>query len=285
MRIGRRRRRPGIDTVEIGHLQGVVRRTALIRLALAAAVVALLAAAAASARNLHVRERALLPSDSTGIVVLDLSLSIAERNYGVIRGTIRKLAASDDAPIGLVVFSDVPYELLPPGTPASELRPLLRLLEPRATGVPVNPWWQQFRAGTRISFALQLAGDMLERDHVSNGAILLVSDLETAPEDVPALTRELQELRRERIDVRIVPISPSSDGVLVVTRVLGRKAFAAAPDAAPGDPRRIGGNAVDDLPTTLLVLAGILFAVLALHEVFAGRLALPRPDRRQGRTA
>jgi hypothetical protein len=227
----------------------------------------------------------LLPSDSTGIVVLDLSLSIAERNYGVVRGTIRKLIGSGDAPIGLVIFSDVPYELLPPGTPASELRPLLRLLEPRVTGVPVNPWWQQFRAGTRISAALRLASDMLERDHVTNGSILLVSDLETAPEDVPVLTRELQSLRRKRITVRVVPISPSSDGVLVVTRVLGRKAFVASPEAAAGDPRRIGGNAVDDLPVTLLVLAGILFAVLALHEGFAGRLSVPRPDLARRRTA
>ena len=41
----------------------------------------------------------------------------------------------------------------------------------------------------------KLARDMLVRDKVHNGSILLLSDLVTAPEDVPQLIRTLQELR------------------------------------------------------------------------------------------
>ena len=100
-------------------------RAGALRVVLAGGAVALLGAAAASARGLDVRERSFLPPGSTGVIVIDVSLSIAEANYVDVRRTLRQLIRID-APIGLVFFSDVPYELLPPGTPASELEPLLR---------------------------------------------------------------------------------------------------------------------------------------------------------------
>ena len=77
----------------------------------------LLAAAVASARELDPRDRGLLPTGTTGVVVLDLSLSILDDQSGVVRRTLQSLVDSD-APVGVVIFSDVPYELLPPGTPA-----------------------------------------------------------------------------------------------------------------------------------------------------------------------
>ncbi len=64
-------------------------------------------------------------------------------DYVTIRRTLRRLVA-EEASIGLVVFSDVPYELLPPGTPAAELRPLLRLLIAPRLGPVQNPWTQTF---------------------------------------------------------------------------------------------------------------------------------------------
>ena len=63
---------------------------------------------------------------------------------------------------------------------------MLRLLIAPRLGPVMNPWTQTFSAGTRISSALELAKSMLERDEVDKGSILLVSDLETAPDDVPA---------------------------------------------------------------------------------------------------
>ena len=86
----------------------------------------LVAGAAWSTRDLETRERSLLPSGTTGVVVIDLSLSITDNDYDTLRGVFRRLI-EEDASIGLVVFSDVSYELLPPGTPASQLRPVLRL--------------------------------------------------------------------------------------------------------------------------------------------------------------
>jgi hypothetical protein len=271
----RRRRHPAVDSHDVGVLRAVSIRTRLLRIVLAAAAVGALAAAAASARNLDVRERSILPSGSTGVVVLDLSLSIAEGAYGDLRRTLRRLIAAD-APIGLVVFSDVPYELLPPGTPARELQPLLRLLVPPRTGPSVNPWAGSFRSGTRISTALRLAEEMLDRDEVDNGSVLLVSDLQTAPEDYAALTGTLERLKSRSIAVRVVPISALSDGRRIFEGVLGADTYAAPDDTRGADPGALRRESGSDLPVVLLVLGGLLFIALAAHERFASRLALPR---------
>jgi von Willebrand factor type A domain len=272
------RRRRGVDSHEAGSFPGPARRTLALRVLSVGAALALLFAAAASARDLDTRERGLLPTDTIGIAVVDLSLSITEENYHRVRYVLRRLIA-EDARIGVVFFSDVPYELLPPGTPASELQPMLRLLVPPALGQPVNPWGGVFRAGTRISPALQLAKEMLERDRVRNGSILLVSDLETAPEDVPALVRVLEEIRRSRFALKVSPIAPSSDARLIFEGFLEEGAFAVPAGTATGAepaPERASTTA---LPTTLLVLGALFFLALSVHEGVAGRLAVPSAKR------
>jgi len=251
----------------------------ILRLVLGGAAVALVVAAAASARDLETREEGLLPRGTVGVVVVDLSLSIADQDYTTVRNALRQLIA-DNARIGLVVFSDVAYELLPAGTPASEMRPMLRLLVPPTLGPGVNPWTETFRAGTRISAALKLAQGILERDGVVSGSILLVSDLETAPDDVPALARTVDELRRSSIELRVVGLSPSSDARVLFAGLLQRDAFDAP--ATTGDDVVRPAEATSRLPLALLVLGLVFFSVLALHERFAGRLSITRDA---GRTA
>lgn len=268
----RRRRAAAVDTVDAGMLRASALRTRLLRVVTAGAAIVLLAAAAASARDLDVRSRGLLPSGSTGVIVLDLSLSIADEDYLTVRRALRSLIGAN-SPVGLVVFSDAPYELFPPGTPARELRALLRLLVPSGAGAPINPWTQTFRAGTRISTALELAREMLRRDRVENGSILLVSDLETAPDDVPTLGLTLERFRREAVPLRLVPLSPSSDGRAIFAGFLGDEDLEVS---APGGSRRLSGAVRGELPVWLLVLGGLFFAALAAHERFGGRLALPR---------
>ena len=211
-------------------------RARVLRLAFAGAAIALVVAATATARGLDTREEGLLPSGTTGVVVIDLSLSIADEDYHAVRRALRRLIA-EDASIGLVVFSDVAYELLPPGTPASEMRPMLRLLIPPRLGNPVNPWTQTFRAGTRISTALELARGMLERDNVKAGSILLVSDLETAPDDVPAVAQTVDAIRRSAIELRVFGLAPSNDARVLFEGFLDKGAFA-APRAGPRRRRR-----------------------------------------------
>jgi hypothetical protein len=106
-----------VDTHGISGFGSVIRRTGIVRLVLAGGAVALVLAAAATARDPQTSEHALVPPDRIGVVVLDLSLSITDSDYGTLTRTLRRLIA-EDATIGLAVFSDAPYELLPPGTPA-----------------------------------------------------------------------------------------------------------------------------------------------------------------------
>lgn len=270
-----------VDTHDVGAFRGAIGRTVLVRLVLAGAVIALVLAAAATARNPVSSERALIPQDRVGVVVLDLSLSITDDDYATIRRTLRRVVA-ENASIGLVVFSDVPYELLPPGTPAAELKPLLRLLEAPRLGPVQNPWTQTFRAGTRISVALDLARSALERDGVDSGAILLVSDLETAPEDVPALASTVAGLERAGIRLTVVPLAPSSDALTLFAEFVDEDELAGFAQGAPEAERQDASSAGVKTPVALLALGLLAFAALAAHERFAARLALPRTASADG---
>ena len=268
---------PAVGTHDVRSFRASSRRTLALRVLFAGATVLLLAAAVASARDLDPRDRGLLPTGSTGVVVLDLSLSILDDQSGVVRRTLQTLVDTD-APVGVVVFSDSPYELVPPGTPAEELRPIIRLLTPTAGGKVVSPWTDTFRSGTRISAALRLAQDMLVGDRVKDGSILLVSDLETAPDDVPETAKILRKIQRSGTPVRLLALGPSSDARTLFGGILGPGAFTPLADGPlgapepPDAPRR-------PLPRTLL-LFGLLFLVaLAAHERYGGRLALPRTPK------
>ena len=274
----RRRRRLEIDSHDARAFPAAARRTRLLRLVFAGAAIALLAATVASARDLDTRERGLLPRGTTGVVVLDLSLSISDEDYAAVRLALRRLVA-EDARIGLVVFSDVAYELLPPGTPAAELESLQRLLvAPEIGGAPVNPWNQSFRAGTRISAALELARDMLLRDEIENRSILLVSDLETAPEDVPVVARAIASLRANDIELEVAALNPSSDAQQIFGEFIADSPFSLPPDATEEDARPTR-EAAYGVPRSLLFLGALLFAALAAHERFGARLALPLAPR------
>jgi hypothetical protein len=270
-------RQPAVGTHDVRSFRAAATRTLALRVLFAGGAALLLAAAVASARDLDPRDRGLLPTGTTGVVVLDLSLSILDDQSGVVRRTLQELVDADE-PVGVVVFSDLPYELMPPGTPSKELRPIIRLLTPTAGGEVVSPWSDTFRSGTRISAALQLAKDMLVGDHVANGSILLVSDLETAPDDVPATAKVLRSIQRSGTPIRLLALGPSSDARALFGGILGPGAFtplSAGPVRAPEPPdarRR-------PLPKTLILLGLLFLGALAAHERYAGRLALPAAPR------
>lgn len=259
--------RMAVPSYDAGRLRRIARRTRIVRISLLAATVGFALAAAASARELDVRQTGPLAAPGATVVIVDLSLSIDESGYRFARDALRRIVQAD-SPIGLVVFSDAPYELLPPGTPARELLPTMRVL---ARGKDEHPWSRGFRAGTKISEAVVLARTMLERDGVDDGSIVLISDLETAPDDYNSLARELETLRAMGIPLRTFALSPSSDartlfrGVEELTKL-------------PGSTRaRDGGVAAGGgVPVTLVVFGVLCLASLGAHERYGARLALPR---------
>ena len=244
-------------------------RAAICVLALSLAAIAYL-----SARGLGTRSTELSPRGSSGVVVVDLSLSIVNQDYLEIRDVLTRLVRAGN-PNGLVVFSDTAYELLPPRTPARELVPLLRFFTIRHGEAPRNPWEQSFQAGTRISEALEVAYRMLRRDHVSNGSILLISDLATAPDDYSTLGRTLRRITASGIAVRVAGLSPTTQARELFQAALGPKAFAQVHQPKSDKIGPLGIRLRGTLPIALLVATVLALVALAAYELLAGRLALP----------
>jgi hypothetical protein len=268
-----------VPIADIGPLEPAARRTTVTRFLLVVATLALLAGVVLFARGLQAGRTALLPAGSSGVVVVDLSRSVDPPALRRIGAVLRDLIRSD-ASIGLVVFSDVAYELLPPRTSARRLEPMLRYFTEVGGTFPRDPWAPRFRAGTRISQGLELARAMLVRNRVRDGSILLVSDLGTASGDSARLTRDLVSFRRGTIPIRIVPLNPLQRDRELFERVLGPEAFVASTNggfdaAAPASGLRIRAST----PVSLLVAAGALLCLLALNELWCGRLGLPRRPR------
>ena len=86
--------RTPIPTTEPGRFRSAARRTAFLRAGLALGLVAALAAAVVTARTIDPRHAPLVPSGTTGMLVLDLSASVYEDAFGQ---TIRKLERSGRA--------------------------------------------------------------------------------------------------------------------------------------------------------------------------------------------
>ncbi len=253
------------------------------RWVLAGLAIALLVAALLSTRGGRTTNAALLPAGSRSVVVLDLSASLSSDTFSREGATISRLADSGGR-MSLVVFSDVAYEAMPLGTPASELQPIARLftLTPRAgsTGaaptLPVNPWTNTFTSGTSISSGLALAGDVLRRAHVKKGQIVLVSDLADDPNDVTRLTQVLLQLRREGVSVHAIALDPAAGDAAFFQRLLGRLgAISLAGLPSAGSAGTVPSNDAG-VPRELIGLAAALLVLLAANEWFGRRLPLTR---------
>jgi von Willebrand factor type A domain len=252
-------------------------RTRVIRIVLTLTLAGLLAGAAVAAAANPGRGRSdIVPTGTTSVLVLDLSKSIIDTELPRVRATFQRLIATDTA-VGLVVFSDVAYELLPPGSPASALVPFVRFFTPRNGAYPTNPWQATFRAGTRISPALDLAQEMLDRNPLARGSIVLVSDLETAPSDFVRLAETLGRLRHDEVTVRAVPLRPTDRSEKLFRDLLGPDYLLPEPRAEATGTSRISRTLEGDVPIALVVLGGLLLLGLAANERWCARLALPGP--------
>lgn len=258
-----------IPTSEPRRLRRAARRTAVLRLALAAALLATLAGAFVMARREGVERAPLVPTGKTGIVVLDLSASTSEAAFAQ---TIEKLAATDEH-VGLIAFSDAAYELLPIGTPGRELLPLLRYFSTEAGNEPpARHPWVDFRAGTRISEGMRVAHETLRREGVDNGSLILVSDFEILPDEIQRVAEQVAEVRGNGIEVRLVPLQPTTERRARVNAILGgaavlREESGDAPVRAP-EARSISSA----VPWSFVGVAALLVLALAVNERLLPRL-------------
>jgi hypothetical protein len=116
---------------------------------------------------------------------------------------------------------------------------------------------------------------MLIRDDVAPASILLVSDLETAPTDLTALGQTLSRIERSSTTMRVVPLSPSIDGLNFFGRILGDDAFVDPVEPNAGETAVLDVTLSGESPLLLLLAGGLCLVALAAHERFAGRLMLP----------
>lgn len=241
-------------------------RTTIVRFGLAAALLGLLVAAFLLARNPR-PDDSLLPAGTSPVVVLDLSWSTSS-DYRGIGATLRRLAASNRR-IGLVVFSDAAYEMFPPGTPARELRSLLRFFTGPKSRRAASPWASSLSGGTRVSTALLLARDVLAREHVSKGSVVLVSDLGDAPNDRAALSAAVLGYMRAGIPLRVVGVNATAENEQLFQGLLGSRPIRPLRD---GSSASRAGTPSSGLPLALVVVAGVLLALLAVNELACARL-------------
>jgi hypothetical protein len=268
-------RRNAVALADLPGLRGAARRTSLVRVALALGLAATLAALFLSARSAGSGRAAVFPAGaSTGVVTLDMSASISGGTYARVATTLRGIVDANQA-IGLVMFSDSAYELLPPNSPPGALLQFTRFFRPvryyRNSPVFGQSPWDTFMGGTRIATGLEASRLALRRAHVLHGAILLVSDLDDSAADQAALQQEALVLRTQHVPVRIVPLFPRPSNARLFTALFGPHALV-SPSVFTHTATRRAQSVTAGHPWALLGLAAVLVLLLAANERWNTRL-------------
>lgn len=250
-------------------------RSEIVRIVLGLALCATLAGLFLAARNAGAGRAAVFPSGTdTGVVALDMSASISGPTYARVATTLRGIAAANQS-VGLVMFSDTAYELLPPNSPPSALTQFVPFFVPLryygSTPVFGQGPWDLFMGGTRVGPGLIMAEQALKRANVRHGSILLVSDLDDSSADQPVLEQMAVRLRQEHIPLRIVPLFASAHDKNLFAALFGDNSFVDPKAFTHTATRRVESIAAPE-PWLLLGLGAILVLLLAANERFNGRL-------------
>lgn len=274
MRLPTVSRAGAVPLAGLGELGNAERRTAVGRIALMCALGATLAGLVLVSRSAGAGRAAVFPEGTdTGIVALDMSASIAGPIYARVATTLKGIVAANQS-VGLVMFSDTAYRLLPPNSPPGALLQFIRFFIPTgfSGGAPLfaeSPW-DNFSGGTRVADGLEQARRALVRAHVKHGAILLVSDLDDAASDQPALYAETQKLRNSHVPVRIVPLFAAPADAREFAALFGANSFVKASvftHTAKRHAQAVSGTE----PWLLVGLGVILVFLLAGNERWNGR--------------
>jgi hypothetical protein len=290
------RRRGGLPTSAADELRREHRRTRRVRLALAVAALALLLVAFGLARDLHALPTSYFATGSGGIVVLDLSTSVDAQKSQRVQRVLQSFAETEGR-VGLIVFSDSAYEMLPPDTRSEELRPLLRFFDQGPVGFAQrgfggrrrggdagarqrpreeSPWSLAFRGGTRISTGLAEARAVIAREGNPDLSVLLLSDLDDSGFDTSALTEELVSYERDGIRLRVVPLFAGPEDRRLFTQIAGNNVFVDRPELLRNTTVRERLTLVGSSPWALVCVGAALLGLLALNERWCARLAWGR---------
>ncbi len=289
-------RGPRLPTSAASELRREHRRTWIVRIALALLALGLLAAAFVLSRDLKALPTSYFATGSGGIVVLDLSSSVDQQKAQRAQRVIRSMAETEGR-IGLVVFSDSAYEMLPPDTRSEELRPILRFFEAPPGGFrrpgfgrrrqdqptqpdqrpEQSPWSLSFRGGTKISTGLAEARAIIERENNPSLSVLLLSDLDNSGFDSSALIEEVTAYERAGLRLRVVPLFPAAEDRDFFERVVGEDAMLERAELVRNTTVKESLTLVGSSPWMLAGVGACLLALLALNERYGARLTWGRP--------
>ena len=275
--LGSLRRSGPVQLAELPELRSAALRTSVLRVLLALALAGTLAALIHVASSAGSGRAAVFPQGtSTGVVALDMSASISGPIYARVAATLRGIVDANQS-IGLTMFSDTAYSLLPPNSPPGALLQFIPYFTPvryyGATPVFAQSPWDTFSGGTRVAAGLTEARRALERAHVAHGAILVVSDLDDASADQPALAAEAVQLRREHIAVRIVPLFADRANLRYFAAIFGDDVFV-DPSVFTHTAKHHAQSVAAAQPWALLALGILLVLLLAGNERWNGRLSI-----------
>jgi len=275
--LGSAHRRGAVQLAELPELHGPALRTSVVRVARARARAGTLVGLLQIARSAGTGRAAVFPQGTnTGVVALDMSASISGPSYARVASTLRGIVAANQS-IGFVMFSDTAYELLPPNSSPGALLQFVPFFTPTrySGGAPIfaQTPWDDFSGGTRVSAGLVTAQHALARAHVTHGAILVISDLDDAAADQPALEAEALNLRQAHIPVRIVPLFADPMNLRYFAAIFGNDVFV-NPSVFTHTATRHEQSVAAAEPWALLALGLVLVLLLAANERWNGRLTL-----------
>jgi hypothetical protein len=105
---------------------------------------------------------------------------------------------------------------------------------------------------------------------------LLVSDLDTAPDDVPRVALTFNQFRAQGVPFRIVAVAPRADNLSLFRNLAGPGAFTHPVQHTSGGIGQTEGAQGGHTPWLLIALALCVLAALAANEHWNGRLPVPR---------
>jgi len=275
MRIPTLRTDGRVPLADLSRLQPAAQRTSVVRVVLAAALAATFVLLFLTARSAGAGRAAVFPKGvHTGVVALDMSASISGPTYARVATTLRGIVNANQS-VGLVMFSDTAYELLPPNSPPGALAQFIPYYVPKRYygGAPVfsQTPWDTFMGGTRVGTGLEMARVALRRAGVAHGAILLVSDLDDSNGDQSLLEQEAATLHAQHIPVRIVPLFATIRDVDLFTALFGQSSMV-DPSVFTHTAKREAASVAASQPWAVLLLGGAIVLLLAGNERWHGRL-------------
>ena len=275
MRLPTFHRDVAVPLADLPRLHGAAQRTSLVRILLVAALATTLAWLFIVAKSAGAGRAAVFPDGaSTGVVALDMSASISGPIYARVATTLQGIVNANQS-VGLIMYSDTAYELLPPNSPPGAMLQFIPFFVPLryygSTPVFGQTPWDTFMGGTRVGEGLKMARLALKRAHVKHGAILLVSDLDDSNADQALLEQQALQLRAEHIPVRIVPLFAAPRDRRLFAALFGDKAFV-DPSVFTHTAKRHAAAVAAPQPWLLILLGLLLVGLLAGNERFNGRL-------------